>query len=96
MVTKTMAASRSTDALPHRMSGTYTGAGSRATTESRQERHRLCVDIHLIGFMNEPNVAIKAPPTAQIPAVQKVKVFPKPEIKRLKVPPLKPTSEPNQ
>jgi hypothetical protein len=48
------------------------------------------------GIMNEPNVVTKVPPSMQMPAVQKIKVFPKPEIKRLKIPPVKPTREPNQ
>jgi len=46
--------------------------------------------------MNESNIATKVPPGMQLPAAQKIKVFPKPEIKRLKIPPLKPTREPNQ
>ncbi len=49
-----------------------------------------------MGFMNDSNVTMKGAPTAQTPTVQKIKVLPKPEIKRLKIPPLKPTTEPNQ
>jgi hypothetical protein len=49
-----------------------------------------------MGLMNESNVSTKVPPNIQTSAVQKIKVFPKPEIKRLKLAPLKPTREPNQ
>jgi hypothetical protein len=47
-------------------------------------------------IMNEPNLATKLPPPSQAVGIPKIKVFPKPEIKRLKVPPLKATREPNQ
>jgi hypothetical protein len=49
-----------------------------------------------MGFMNESNVSTKVPPSIQTTVVQKIKVFPKPEIKRLKLSPLKPAREPNQ
>jgi len=45
--------------------------------------------------MNESNIAMKLPPPSQTAAVQKIKIFPKPEIKRLKIPPVKSTREPN-
>jgi hypothetical protein len=46
--------------------------------------------------MNQANVPTKITQQTQAPATQKIKIFPKPEIKRLKIPPIKPTSEPNQ
>ena len=46
--------------------------------------------------MNQSNIVMKLPPPSQTAVVQKIKIFPKPEIKRLKVPPIKVTREPNQ
>jgi hypothetical protein len=49
-----------------------------------------------MGIMNETNLATKLPAPSQTAVIQKIKVFPKPEIKRLKITPVKPTREPNQ